>query len=122
MTFNFKRMKNKQGFLYETDDWEQIDSQVKRQVIAYDDTMMMVKVHFESGGVGSIHSHLHTQATYVAKGIFEVTIDGQTQVLKEGDSFFVASHLEHGLTCLEQGLLIDVFTPYRKDFIEKVSQ
>jgi quercetin dioxygenase-like cupin family protein len=59
--------------------------------MAYDDQMMVVKVAFEAGGIGAMHSHPHTQGSYVASGKFEITIDGKTKTLKGGDVYFVPS-------------------------------
>ncbi len=98
--------------------WEVIDENVKRQIVGYDETMMMVNVHFKTGGIGPIHDHMHTQSTYIAEGKFEVTIDGETKLLKKGDSFFIPSEVNHGVKCLEEGILVDVFTPLREDFIK----
>ncbi len=98
--------------------WEVIDENVKRQIVGYDETMMMVNVHFKTGGIGPIHDHMHTQSTYIAEGKFEVTIDGDTKLLNKGDSFFIPSEVKHGVKCLEEGILVDVFTPLREDFIK----
>lgn len=50
-------------------------------------------------------------------GIFEVEIGGEKRVLKAGDGFLAPSNVPHGVVCLESGVLIDVFTPMREDFI-----
>ena len=81
---------------------------------------MMVKVKFEKDAVGALHSHPHLQSSYIAKGKFEVTIDGKTSLLGEGDSFFVESTLMHGVVCKEEGLLIDIFNPCREDFLSNL--
>ena len=78
---------------------------------------MMVRVKFEKGAIGSEHSHPHTQTSYVISGKFEITIDGDKQVLKAGDGFFVEPNLVHGAICLEEGELIDTFSPWREDFL-----
>ena len=49
----------------------------RRRVILHTDELMMVEFAFEKGGVGALHSHPHVQASYVAEGRFEVTIDGR---------------------------------------------
>jgi quercetin dioxygenase-like cupin family protein len=98
-------------------DWINLGGGIKRKVMAYDDQMMVVKVAFEAGGIGAMHSHPHTQASYVASGKFDITIDGKTKTLKEGDVYFVPSDLVHGAVCLEAGELIDVFHPLREDFL-----
>lgn len=99
-------------------EWEVVGEGVKRKIMGYDDKIMLVNVHFETGGIGTLHEHYHTQVTYVAKGQFEVTIGDETKLLKEGDSFYVPSHAVHGVVCIESGLLIDVFSPMREDFMK----
>lgn len=98
--------------------WETVDSDIKRQIVGYDETMMMVNVNFKKGGIGVLHNHVHTQVTYIADGKFEVTIGEETKTLKKGDSFFIPSNVIHGVVCLEEGTLIDVFSPIREDFIK----
>ncbi|MCP9770225.1 cupin domain-containing protein [Lacihabitans sp. LS3-19] len=98
-------------------EWVDLGGGIKRKVMAYDDQMMVVKVAFEAGGIGAMHSHPHTQASYVASGMFDITINGKTKTLKGGDVYFVPSDLVHGAVCLEDGELIDVFHPLREDFL-----
>ena len=97
--------------------WEKVEQGVQRRIIAYDERLMLVKVRFETGGVGAMHRHPHTQITYVESGIFEIEIDGEKRVLKKGDSYYVAPDIMHGAVCLEQGVLMDSFSPMREDFI-----
>lgn len=98
-------------------EWENLGSGVSRKLLGYDKELMMVAVRFEKGAVGTLHHHVHRQVSYVESGRFEVTINGQTKVLCQGDSFFVAPNLVHGVVALEAGSLIDVFTPAREDFL-----
>lgn len=104
-------------FKEQEQEWQAVATGISRQITGYDASIMMVKVAFEEGAVGTLHTHPHTQTTYVAKGQFEVTIAGKTQRLKAGDSFFAPQDVEHGVVCLEKGLLIDVFSPLREDFL-----
>jgi quercetin dioxygenase-like cupin family protein len=97
--------------------WETVDNGVERKILGYDDQVMMVCVRFEQGAIGSLHHHLHRQVSYVESGRFEVTIDGKKSILEQGDCFFVAPDLVHGVVALEKGTLVDVFTPARMDFI-----
>ena len=98
--------------------WEHTAPGMKRKIMAYDDRLMLVRVEFEQGGVGTLHSHPHTQITHVESGIFEVEISGQKSLLTTGDAFYVPPHAVHGAVCLEAGVLIDVFSPMREDFIK----
>ena len=98
--------------------WEAPEPGVTRQVLGYDAHAMLVRVRFEAGAVGAPHHHPHRQATYVAKGSFDVTIDGETQTLVEGDCFYVTPDLVHGVVAREEAELIDVFAPARETFVQ----
>jgi quercetin dioxygenase-like cupin family protein len=98
--------------------WEDVGPGVRRKIMAHDSNLMLVKVAFEAGGVGAVHHHYHTQMSYVESGRFEITIDGATRVLKAGDVYHIPPNLPHGAVALEAGVLVDVFTPMREDFIQ----
>ena len=97
--------------------WQQMDQGVKRKIMAYDDRLMVVKVAFEKGGVGNLHQHYHSQITHIESGIFEVEIGDEKKILTAGDAFYIPPNVMHGAVCLEEGVLIDVFSPMREDFI-----
>ena len=90
---------------------------VERKVLAYSDEAMCVAHRFKKGAVGALHSHPHTQITYVAEGVFEFEIEGEKKVVKKGDSMLKQNSVVHGATCLEDGILIDFFAPMREDFV-----
>ena len=98
--------------------WTNVAPGVQRAILAYEESVMLVKVKFEKGAIGTLHQHPHVQITYVASGQFEVELGGVKKVLHQGETFFVASNVWHGVICLEEGVLMDTFSPMRKDFIE----
>ena len=98
-------------------DWSEMGEGVKRKILAYDEKLMLVRVEFKKDSVGKIHKHYHSQITNVESGRFEVIIDTEKKVLKAGDVFYIPPNIEHGCICLEDGVLIDVFSPMREDFI-----
>lgn len=91
---------------------------VTRLIMGYDESIMMVKVTFEQGARGEAHSHDHSQTTYVVSGLFEFTIDGDTQLVEAGDGLYIRPNALHSCVCLGKGELIDVFSPIREDFLE----
>jgi quercetin dioxygenase-like cupin family protein len=97
--------------------WQPVDDGVDRKILGYDEQLMMVCVRFKQGAVGSLHHHVHRQVTYIESGLFKVTIDGNSNILQQGDCFFLAPDLIHGVVALEPGILIDIFTPGREDFL-----
>lgn len=96
---------------------EELGGGIKRQILGYGPEIMVVRVWFEEGSVGDVHSHRHSQSTYVESGKFEVFVDGEKRLLEAGDGFYIAPHLDHGAVCIEAGVLIDTFSPLREDFL-----
>ena len=92
---------------------------VTRRVLAYTDELMYVENTFEAGAVGTMHSHPHTQATYVVSGRFSFTIGDETREVAAGDTLLKKGGVIHGCTCLEAGVLLDAFSPMRQDFLPK---
>ncbi|MBQ9065670.1 MAG: cupin domain-containing protein [Blautia sp.] len=90
---------------------------VTRRILCYSDNLMMCEISFETGAKGNFHTHVHEQITYIAEGCFSFTIAGETRVVEKGDSVYMPSGAEHGVTCLEKGKLVDVFSPKREDFL-----
>ena len=78
---------------------------------------MMIRVVFTSGGVGPLHSHPHRQVSFIERGRFRLTLGAETLEVTAGDSFFVEPGLTHGAVALEDGAIIDVFTPAREDLL-----
>lgn len=101
----------------ETIPWEETGPGVRRKILSYDASLMVVKVQFEKGGIGALHKHPHIQISYIESGVFEVEIDGVKKIQRAGDAYFAPSNLVHGVVCLEAGVLIDSFSPMREDFI-----
>ncbi len=97
--------------------WEDLGNGIQRQVYGYNEKIMLLKVKFEKGAIGQLHEHPHTQVTYVESGIFQMTIGSETKILEQGDGFYVPPHAIHGIVCLQQGMLVDVFAPIRADFL-----
>lgn len=91
---------------------------VERRILAYCEELMCVENIFAAGAIGAKHQHPHTQITYVAKGRFRFTIGGETKEVAAGDTLLKQDNIMHGCVCLEEGILVDFFTPMRKDFLE----
>ena len=90
-----------------------------QKVLIAGDKIMMVEFHFAKGGIGVLHKHDdHEQIGYVAKGSFEITVGDETKVAKQGDCYYAAKNVWHGVVALEDdSILTDAFTPLREDFL-----
>lgn len=93
---------------------------VKRQFVGYDNNIMTVKVFFDKDAVGEMHKHPHAQTCFVHSGKFEVAINGVKKILQAGDGFYVDPDVLHGCYCLEEGVLVDTFSPIREDFYRTI--
>ncbi len=107
----------KEYFIDTETPWEDVGGGITRQVMGHDGKIMLVKAKFEVGAIGQLHKHYHSQVTYVAEGEFEMTIGDDIRMIKKGDSFYIPPHIMHGCVCKVPGILIDVFSPAREDFL-----
>ncbi len=111
-------MKNDRWVFYDDVKPQDMGGGVVRRVLAYSDDVMVVENTFDKEAVGALHHHPHTQITYIISGAFEFCIDGVKKVVRAGDTLLKTDGVEHGCVCLEAGKLLDVFAPYREDFVE----
>lgn len=113
-----EKIQSKPFFIASEEKVYNADKGITRQFVGYDNDIMMVKVMFEKGAIGYQHQHPHVQTTYVVSGKFEMTIGEETKILQAGDGFYTEPNIIHGCVCLESGILIDVFSPIREDFVK----
>lgn len=92
---------------------------VNRKILSYSENLMTVELHFKKGGIGAKHSHPHEQIGYIVSGKLCYQEEGcEDKVLQTGDTYYVKPNAVHGIEALEDTVLLDIFTPMRKDFIE----
>ena len=53
----------------------------------------------------------------MVSGKFEFTVGDKTQIVTAGDTLYKRDGVVHGCKCLEAGVLLDIFTPMRQDFV-----
>ena len=112
MIINNKRFFNDSG-----SSWEEVWPGITRKVFGYDDRLMLVKVKFIKGTEAPAHNHPHSQSSYIESGQFEVTIGNEKEVLNAGDGFYVPPEVTHSVIAMEEGIVIDAFSPHREDFL-----
>ncbi len=92
---------------------------LRRQVMSYSPSMMLVRHTMRKGWVGARHSHPHEQMVYIVRGHIVFEHPGGNFEAKTGDSFLVAADVEHQASALEDSEVLDIFTPYREDYAPK---
>lgn len=110
------------NFFYDKDIETEVIEEGKnyRKVKARGGNIMFVEVIFENGGEGAPHVHAHEQASYCKEGEFEYTVGDETKIIGAGDTVYIPSNVIHGCKLIgEKGVLIDIFSPQREDFLKK---
>lgn len=83
------------------------------QVIADGAHLNAVHWNIPDGDVVPEHQHPQEQFGYVIKGALELTVDGATYVVGEGDSYVIPPNAAHGFRARGETQAIDVFSPQR---------
>lgn len=88
-----------------------------RTLMIHNESLMMVRFDFKKGGVGQPHKHEeHEQIGYILEGKFELICGDQKTIVEAGDTYLAEKDEVHGVVALEDGAIIDVFTPRREEF------
>jgi quercetin dioxygenase-like cupin family protein len=90
-----------------------------RRVLAHNEHMMLVEHRMERGWAGTRHSHPHDQLVYVISGRLRFACGDESFEGGAGDSFILRGGVEHQAWALEPSLVLDVFTPYREDYVAR---
>lgn len=99
---------------------EVLDNGVVRTIKGYIEDLMVAELVWKKGQEGAVHSHPHRQCDYIIKGKFEANLNGEKKILGAGECFYIEADVPHGLIALEDdGVILDIFTPMRKDFVKE---
>lgn len=89
---------------------------LRRQVMSYSPSIMLVRHTMIAGWVGARHSHPHEQMVYIVRGRIRFEHPGGVFDVGAGDSFLVPGNVEHQASALEESEVLDIFTPMREDY------
>ena len=62
------------------------------------------------------HSHFHEQVSNVLEGKFELTVDGESQVLAPGVVVLIPPDVPHSGKAITSCRILDIFYPCREDY------
>jgi len=85
--------------------------------LAVGEKSMVCKMNYVAGNFAEEHSHPHEQSGYVISGTYLMTVDGEAYELNPGDSYAIPGNVPHSFKVIEEGEVIDVFTPIREDYL-----
>jgi len=79
--------------------------------------LMMIWVTIEPNVDYPHHQHPHEQMGVIVEGGLELTMNGESRLLRPGDMYAIPPYLPHKARTLDEGcVVIDVFTPPREDY------
>jgi len=85
--------------------------------LAVGEKSMVTKMNYVKGNYASPHKHPNEQSGYVISGKHILTLNGIDYELSKGDTYAIPSNIEHSFKVIEDGEVIDVFTPIRQDYL-----
>ena len=71
----------------------------------------------KAGSVLPNHSHVHEQISQITEGEFELTIEKDTFILKQGKVAIIPSNTEHSGKAITDCKIVDTFYPLREDYM-----
>ena len=87
-----------------------------RARLVHSDRMTFSYVDVDAGASFAEHDHPHEQVIHLLEGDFEVTIDGETRVMRAGEVAVVPPHARHRGTAITKCRILDAFAPVRDDY------
>ena len=102
-------------------DKEKVTDLLERRLIT-GDRMMLAHVYLKKGCVVPKHQHENEQLTYILEGALRFWIgdDGKDElIVSAGEVLHIPSNVPHKAEAIEDTLDVDVFSPPRKDWLEK---
>lgn len=86
--------------------------------MVHSEKMTLAYWDIQAGAMLPEHAHPHEQvAAQVMSGEFELTLAGETRIMKAGDVAVIPSNVVHSGKAITDCQLLDVFSPVREDYL-----
>ncbi len=88
--------------------------------LAVGEKSMVTKMNYVRGNYAETHFHPHEQCGYVISGKHRLIVECEPKIdviLTAGDSYAIPGNMPHSFEVLEEGEVVDVFTPHRIDYL-----
>lgn len=90
---------------------------IRMKTLCHGAKTLMSEFLLDAGNDLPVHSHPYEQTGYLVRGHIVLSIAGQEQDVRPGDSWCVACNVAHGARILEDSTAIEVFSPVREDYL-----
>jgi len=104
-------------------DWsqipqEQLNSRFSRKFVN-GEKIMLAQLFLLKGCIVPEHSHESEQLSMVVTGTLKFKLDGEERILTTNQMVLIPSNIVHAVEALEDTLVYDIFSPIRRDWLEK---
>lgn len=76
----------------------------------------------KAGSVLIEHAHVHEQVTHILEGKFEMTINGETNIIEPGMIAVIPGGSNHSGRAISDCMALDVFQPVREDYKDRYNK
>jgi unsaturated pyranuronate lyase len=97
---------------------EAVNAATIRQYVT-GERVTVARFELARGGLVPRHAHVSEQITCVLSGALRFRFDAKEIVARAGEIVQIPGMLQHEVEVLEDAVAIDVFSPVRRDWIEK---
>lgn len=97
--------------------WIQMCPGIKRRTQSSGQTMYQMVAHLEAGSIMPEHQHPQEQIVHILEGRMRLIVGGRPHELVTGDSFYLGSHIPHGVETIENTRALDTFSPPRDEYL-----
>ena len=95
---------------------------VKRSMLSCGHDIQVIEFFLPKGVKFPLHRHPHEQIGFIQKGAMRIWIEGDVHDLQEGDGYVVPPNAEHRTEALEDCIDIDVFSPVREEYKDRLAR
>lgn len=86
-------------------------------VLSIGETSMVTKMLYKTTDFVPFHQHPNEQSGYVISGVYKLKIEDKEYLLSQGDAYSIPANREHSIEIIEEGEVLDVFSPIRQDYL-----
>ncbi len=97
---------------------EAVNPSTERRYVS-GERMTVARFELARGGVVPRHAHMNEQITCVLSGALRFKFGGRDILAHAGDVVQIPGMVEHEVEVVDEAVVIDVFSPVRRDWIEK---
>lgn len=89
---------------------------VQFELLTSGEKSMITKMNYKIGDIVPMHNHPNEQSGYVISGKYRLQFGKHDEIIGVGDSYVIPENEHHSIHVIEEGEVIDVFTPPREDY------